>query len=231
MNGNGYITGLILSGQKFDDGSYATLRMRLDCYDDYILARKYTGGAGGAFYALDPLDVVGALAEMNIGTPILPKNALFWQRGGAERVAIYIEPQVWTVNASAKKRERLAVPLPGLVWIGQGVEYRLYAVKAGWPTADTALFNPPTPNVSAGVCRGNVDFPQAGAGTIWQAWKAFIESDFNDHLSNNKSLRFKQSVLPLWRELAKAEATEYPLDDLVSAGKTLAQVMKEATNG
>lgn len=230
MSTNGHLTGLIIPGGKFNDNDYASLQLRLDCYNDYILARKFDGGAGGALYALDPLDVASALAGMNIGTPILPKNALFWQRGGVERVAIYIEPQVWTVNVSAKERERLAVPLPGLVWIGQGVEYRLYAVKAGWPTADTVLFNPPTPNVSSGICRGNVDFPQASAGTIWSAWERFIESDFNDHLSNNKSLRFKQSILPLWRELAKAEATEYPLDDLVSAGTTLGRVAKETAN-
>lgn len=227
MNTNG-LAGLIIPGGKFEDDSYASLKLRLDCYDDYILARKFDDGAGGALYALDPLDVAGALAGMSIGTPLLPKGVLFWQRGAPERLAIYIEPQVWTVHVSTAKRERLAVPLPGLVWLGQGVEYRLYAVKNGWPDAGTELFNPPCPNVSSGVCRGNVEFPQAAAGTIWQAWAAFIESDFNNHLSGNKSLRFKQSVLAMWRELAGA--TEYPLDDLVSAGKTLGKLMKETGN-
>jgi hypothetical protein len=76
--------------------------------------------------------------------------------------------------------------------------------------------------VSSGICRGNVDFPQAAAGTIWPALRLFFESDFNNHLSNGKSKGYPRGILAAWEKLAGAEA--WPEDDLVSAGVTLGKV-------
>lgn len=203
-----------IPGLEPDD--LAALRLRLDCFDDFIVAVSYRDGEPGPLAALDPLDVAAALAGLNIGTPLLPRNCLFWQAGHQERLAIYIEPAVWVVRIP----ERLAVPLPGLVWLGRGVEYQLYAVKDKWPGPETVLFNPPTPNVSSGgICRGNVRFPVASAATIWAAWGLFIESEFNNHLSNQKSRKYPYGVLDAWRELDGAPS--YPLGDLVHAGRTL----------
>ena len=134
--------------------------------------------------------------------------------------------------------EVLAVPLPGLVFVGHGSQYGAWAVvppddaPAGWlPDAGTQLYNCPTPNVSGnGVCTGNVPFPEAGVATVWAAVNLFFESEFNDHLSNGKSQAHPRSVLALWRKLARAGAETYPLDDLVFARKILKQVM-EAGNG
>lgn len=253
-NGNGkpaepILANLIIPGAQFADSAYASLKLRLDCYNDFILAQKYKDGQGGGFYALDPTDVAAALAGVTLGTPLLPPGCLFWQRpgDGGERLAIYVGPRVWQVNVSADpstgsgrgKRQRLAVPMPGLVWIGQGTSYRLYAVKSGgqgsgvggqgsgvrgWPTAETELWRAPCPNVSDNICRGNVEFPAASAETIWQALELFFESDFNDHLSNGKSRDFPKSVLDAWRELAGAGAEAWPEDDLVSAETTLGKV-------
>lgn len=233
------LANLIIPGAEFDADSYARLRLRLDLYDDYILARKFqkTGQPDGGFYALDPLDTLTALAGLTLGSPLLPSGCLFWQRAeGGERLGIYAPPQVWPVNVSAgKDRERLAVPMPGLVWIGQGTTYSLYAVKAPstlptvagqgeWPGKDTELWKAPCPNVGdRGICSGNVAFPQAGAETIWPALRLFFESDFNDHLSNGKSKKHPKSVLAAWRKLAGRES--WPEDDLEPAGVTLGKVV------
>lgn len=238
-NGNGYkstsiLEGLVIPGLTFDDSAYARLRLRLDCYDDYILARKYDGKTGqpdGAHYALDPLDCAAALTGVTITTPMLPRNCLFWQRtGDSERLAIYCEPRVWSVNVAEAgenddpkrkrgKRRTLQVPMPGVVWVGKGVNYQLYAVKDEWPTDSTELFNAPCPNVSSGICRGSVDFPQASAETIWAALRLFFESDFNNHLSNGKSKAHQGNILRAWEALAGAET--WPIEDLVSVGVTL----------
>jgi len=229
------LAGLVIPGANFDDKDYASLKLRLDCYDDFILARKFEAGQGGPLYALDPLDVAAGLAGLNIGTPLLPRNCLFWQRSKeGERLAIYIEPQVWTVNVvasaesdgEARQRHTWRVPWPGLVWVGAGVKYGLYAVKGvEWPGPDTELFRAPCPNVSDHICQGNVKFPTAGAATIWPAWELFVESDFNNHLANNKSRECPTSVLMMWGRLHNAAADTYPPDDLVSANVRLKKVV------
>lgn len=239
-NGNGkhptpLLANLTVPGAAFADGDYAAIRLRLDCYDDFIVAQKYDKGVGKGFYALDPLDVAAALAGLTIGTPLLPPGCLFWQRAdGGERLGIYAPPNVWTVHVSAgEKRETLAVPMPGLVWIGRGTGYSLFAVKgAEWPGPDTQLWKAPCPNLGdQGICRGNVEFPAAGAGTIWPALRLFFESDFNDHLSNGKSKKYPKSVLGMWRALAEADGVHpelvegWPEEDLVSAETTLGKVV------
>jgi PRTRC genetic system protein B len=223
------LANLVVPGvSSWDDGDYAKIRLRLDCYDDFVLAQKYESDKPkGGLYALDPLDVTSAIGGLTIGSPLLPEDCLFWQRAdGAERLGIYVPPQVWPVNVSVGgSRERLTVPMPGLVWVGQGTAYRLYAVKGvTWPGKDTELWKAPCPNVSDNICRGNVEFPAAAAGTIRQALGLFFESDFNDHLSNGKSKRYPRSVLPLWRELSAAGAEAWPEGDLESAGTTLGKV-------
>jgi len=162
-------------------------------------------------------------------TGLLPTGCLFWQKTGSqERLAIQSPPQVWTV--SVVELGRLRVPMPGLVWLGQGREYQLYAVaEAGPLTAKTELYHAPCPNVSGSVCTGNVPFPVASRETIWAALHLFFESEFNTHLDNGKSIRLgKGSILPLWQELAAAGAETYPVEDLVKAKTTLGRLLEVA---
>lgn len=221
------LANLVIPGVTLDDDAYAKLLMRLDLYNDTILARQYDQGQPGPAYALDPLDVAACIGGLAISTPPLPRNCLFWQKSGdGERLAVYCEPRVWTVNVSeGKERQRLAVPMPGLVWVGCGLTYGLYAVKGSeWPSPETALWTAPVPNMSGSICRGNVEFPAAGAATIWAALGLFFESDFNSHLSNGKSLAHRENVLGQWTALAGAEV--WPEDDLVHTQMTLGKLME-----
>jgi PRTRC genetic system protein B len=234
------LANLVIPEMSLDDHQYASLKLRLDCYDDIIIAQKFDKGAGGGLYALDPAHVAAALAGMTLSSPLLPRNCLFWQKAaGGERIGIYCEPQIWTVNVVAPgpnddpKRKRgvgrqaWRVPLPGLVWIGQGVDYWLYALKGtDWPGPETALWAAPVPNMSEAICRGNVEFPAAAASTMWSALALFFESDFNDHLSNGKSLAHRDSVLEQWAVLYEAGAETWPEDDLVSTRLTLKGLME-----
>lgn len=222
------LANLVVPGVNFDNDAYAVLKMRLDLYDDIILARKYDHGTPGPAFALDPLQVAAAIDNLIISSPFLPQNCLFWQRAGdGERLAIYCEPQVWPVHVLAGERMRWLVPMPGLVWVGGGEKYELYAVKdSEWPGPETPLWVAPVPNMGGNICHGNVEFPAAGAGTIWQALRLFFESDFNDHLSNDKSLAYRGSILEQWAKLHEAAAEIYPEDDLVGARMTLGKLME-----
>ena len=70
-------------------------------------------------------------------------------------------------------------------------------------------------------------FPVAGGGTIWEAIDVFFQSGFNDHLDNNKSKSYPDSILKMWRKLNQEKAETYPLDDLVHANMTLANLMEK----
>jgi PRTRC genetic system protein B len=215
---------------KFDKDDYDSVKMRLDLYSSMIVATKYDQGRPMETYALDPADVAAALTNIPLVSGLLPRGCLFWGKAnGGEWLAIFVEPKVWPVSVERQK-ETWYVPMPGLVFIGQGGEYTLYAVKEQyWPVADTPLYYAPCPNVygNTGVCQGNAPFPPASAGTIWRAVEVFFSSGFNMHLVQGKSLAHKDNILEVWRELHEAGAGEYPLDDLVATNLTLARVVRQ----
>lgn len=208
----------VLPAINWGEEDYARLQMRLDLYQDMIVARKFHQGKGGPLYVLDPLDLATVLADLTISTGLLPEGCLFWSRkDGAERIGVYVPPKVWPVSIQGQERT-WRVPLPGLVFVGFGKKYGMYAVKerpAGWKVK---LYNAPCPNVSGNVCTGSAPFPEASAATIWQAVEAFFTSGFNNHLVNNKSRQHPNDVLAVWRELHEARARRYPLGDLVESG-------------
>lgn len=223
---NGQYAPIFPAAGDFGREDYAALRLRLDLYDDFITATRYERDGGvESSYLVDPLDVGQALSGLGISTGLLPPGCLFWQRiDGNERLAIWQPARVWSVSVVGLGR--LRVPMPGLVWLGHGLRYQLYALAGNdAPDADTPLYQPPTPNVSSGVCTGNVPFPVAGAGTIAAALRLFFESEFNNHLDNGKSQKYS-SIVRMWRVLNRAGATAYPLADLVPAHLTLARLME-----
>lgn len=214
---------------KFDKDDYDAVKMRLDLYDSMIVATKYNDrGRPVETYALDPADVGAALARVPLVSGLLPRGCLLWGKaGGGERLAIFIEPKIWPVSVEREK-QTWYVPMPGLVFIGQGMSYTLYAVKEQyWPVADTPLYYPPCPNVwgNTGICQGNAPFPVASAATIWQAAEVFFSSGFNTHLAQGKSKGHKDNILDMWRKLHETGADEYPLDDLIETGRKLAGVV------
>jgi PRTRC genetic system protein B len=226
-NGRAPVPGFVFPEiEPEDEGEYASLQMRLDLYEDVILATRYEAGTPGATYAVDPDDLALALADLSLSSKFLPPNCLFWGKsGGAERLAVYLPPQVWPVSVQGEK-ETWRVPLPGLVFEGKGTNYRIYAVKRRPDTPAEPLYLAPVPNMSGSICTGNAPFPVAGAGTIMPAVAAFFESGFNTHLSNGKSRKHPTGVLAMWRELREAGAEAYPPDDLVEARMTVANMME-----
>lgn len=225
---NGHVP--IVPGVAWNETDYTSLRMTLRLYDDMIVAMKHEAGGPETTFVVDPLELAQRLGGLDVQSGILPRNCLFWQRrSGQERLAVYVPSQVWRMEIAANGK--LEVPLPGLVFIGQGKKYGAWAVvepegaPVGWlPHAGTALYRCPTPNISGdGVCAGSVQFPVAGAGTIWSAVSLFFESRFNNHLSNGKSLSHPECVLELWHEIADSEV--YPVKDLVKVKSNLGGLM------
>lgn len=231
MKTNGVYTP-IFADVPHEDEEYASIQMRLDLYEDLIVATRYKAALPDATFVVDPMDLASALGNLQVGTGLLPKGCVFWsKRGRKERLAIYIEPRVWPVSVSREKRT-WHVPLPGLIFLGHGREYQIYAVKEA-PADDVrlALYTAPVPNMQTSggraICQGTAPFPVASSKTIWQAATVFFESGFNADLGQNKSRKYDKNILRMWRVLNRARATEYPLDDLVRSGLTLNHLLEE----
>jgi len=219
---------LIFPTLDLDPENYARLRMRLDLYDDLILATKFGEAAQAeAVFAVDPTDLAQALNGLTAHSGLLPPGCLCWGRkDGLERLAIYVEPQVWPVAVHGHKKT-WHIPLPGVVFVGQGTDYKIFAVQDQPPGAETILYRFPSPNVDVGglICGGNAPFPAASSATIWEALHMFFESGFNRHLANKKSAAHPENVLEMWQTLQDKGATVYPLGDLIEAGHTLQGVI------
>lgn len=135
-------------------------------------------------------DIASAFNSATADSGLLPEHSLFWQRRqGANRIGIWLPPQVWKLTFEAGRHARaIPVPLPGLVFVGHGHEYAVFAVKARPARSEDLLYRAPLPNVdpSGRICQGSAEFPVCSADKIQQAVRAFFESTFNSHLSEHK---------------------------------------------
>lgn len=211
---------------RWGEDDYARLQIRLDFYEDFIILKKFSGGEIVQQQIVNPTEVAAALAGLDLSSGLLPRNVLFWsKRDGEDRLGIYVPPQVWLVTVR-NEGEAWRVPLPGLILVGHGYDYSLWAVTGRPTETNIPLYLAPCPNVHPeGVCRGNAPFPKAGPTTIWQAWDIFVSSKFNRDLSNQKSKAYPDCILDQWRALHQAGTETYPPDDLVATRLTLGRLI------
>lgn len=209
-----------------DDAGQA-LRLRLDIYDESIIRTTFVDGQPAGYDELSPLDVARALADVAPAGGWLRENTVYIRPGHETRAAIYLSTAVRSLNIDGESHA-LRVPLPPLLFYGRGKKYHIYALaEAGWPTAKTALYHAPFPNVypDGGICPGTVEFPACDPDAIHQAARLFFESAFNSDLDNGKSQAHPQNVIALWRKLAAADDKQYPINDLLPHNLTLEEVL------
>lgn len=204
-------------------GHFQTLRARLDLFSECIVMTRYEEGRERVCFEVGPDGLAAAFAGLPIGTGLLPRGCLFFERRGNEdRLGIFVPAEQWTL--ATEEQGVFDVPMPSLVWVGCGRQYYVFAVKQ-WPGANEGLFRAPFPNVhqNGRVCEGSVAFPVASARTIREALGLFFESLFNEHLAGGRSRKHQDNVLVLWEELSGR--ADFPMGDLVKSGKTLADLM------
>lgn len=132
---------------------------------------------------------------------------------------------------------QIEIPLPGMVFVGSGHTYWLWAVKTKVFDPNAQLFHAPLPNVytpSGRVCWGNNQPSAVSARSINQAWNLFISSPFNSHLCNGKSKHHTNNVrIQLLALHQKPKNCTYPLTDLVPVDTkvTVTTLVSEIANG
>ena len=213
---------LVFPDLQWQEDDYARLEGQLSLYSDFIVLTKFSKGQATERFVVDPDDVAAALGSLTLNSGLLPEGCLFWhKKEGTEGVGLYLPPQARLVTVR-DEATAWRVPLPGLVFAGRGYSYQVWAAVERPTDSRYPLYMAPLPNVSPqGVCLGNAPFPPAGPATIRQAVDAFFSSKFNRDLSNQKSRKYPDNVLELWRELHQAGAEQFPVEDLLGTNLTL----------
>lgn len=108
------------------------------------------------------------------------------------------------------------VPLPSMVMLAVGKRHYLAAIKEKHFSRDAVVHHTPLPNVytngEGAICWGSNAPPEASVETARKAWRLFIESYFNTHLSTGK-LKNHESVLEFLKGLNGKH--QFPKSELV----------------
>ena len=189
------------------------------------ITRHDRTGAPTLTYPATITDVCNAFNRFGASTGLLPADTLFWtERAGVLRIGVWLPPARRTIHLHVKADpEKLRVPLPGLMFVGQGTNYSVYALTERPITGNEMLYHAPLPNVHENglICAGSVQFPLASGATLAQAVQLFFESLFNHDLSGGKVR--KGELLPTLRKLKRASV--FPSDQLVATGVTVNELI------
>lgn len=202
-------------------------------YDDVTLLARRTALGAWRQYPVSPDALAETLSRRPQASGLLPRDTLGTGRvAGVPFLVTYVPPGVRTLRTPQRDYR---IPLPPLVWAGCGEDYRLFALAAeDYPAShDLSLQKAPFPNCYADgrICWGDVEQRRpARADTLAATLTLFLEGSlFNSHLAQEKSVRYRASVLARWQALARRrEPGGYPLGDLLPAGVTLGWLLRGA---
>jgi PRTRC genetic system protein B len=130
-------------------------------------------------------------------------------------VVKFIPPKIHTLIST--EFGDLTVPLPAMVFIGANNQYQIWALKTKTFDPDAPLFYAPLSNVyieSGKICWGSNTPPECSPQSMNAAWKMFITSPFNNHLSNSKSQLNKDNICQYLAYLHSKKSKKYPISDL-----------------
>jgi len=161
-------------------------------------------------------DLVAAFSRVPVSSGLLPANCLFWGReNGQTRLAVYVPGRRWLLQTTERT---FHIPLPPLVFLGAGVQYRVYAVKHQPRATPLNLYHCPTPNVHPDgvICQGGAPFPACANDTIARALHLFLEGSlFNGDMAAGKCRSYSDDVRRLWGQLEGAK--RFPVGELAPA--------------
>lgn len=161
-----------------------------------------------------------AFSKQSIDTGWLPPGVNRWGNGNKGQWAVeWVAPNVYTLTLQLAGEERIiTVPMPSLIWFGQGSHFYIWAAKQKEFSPDAELFAAPLPNVTASsgiICFGGKNRNRVEKGGFEKAWELFWAMAFNRDHSGGKSQLHKNDVTKQLLALAKLKAKSYPLGDLV----------------
>jgi PRTRC genetic system protein B len=166
-----------------------------------------------------------ALSQFGAATGLLPEGCLFWHhQRNQDRLGVWLPPSRRRLDFGGGRRRAITVPLPGLVFVGQGRTYWIWAAEKRPARPGERLYHAPLPNVfdDGRICPGTVDFPRCSAATILAAAALFFESGFSQHLANGRVAGAGDATRFL-RSLNRKRL--FPMNRLALYSKTVGQMM------
>ncbi len=207
--------------------------------DQYVFRWRENGAELIKF--ISPAAVRAAFSQEPIDTGWLPLGTRRWGTGpGGDWAVLFVPPARQRLRFEndglfARKTAlvELEVPMPGLVLMGAGQTYYVWAIKEKELHPDRMAYHAPLPNLdhAGAVCFGNNPLPRVTAGTIARAWQLFLDSPFTNHSANGKSRRYPDDVRVQLARLAAPRRRRYPASDLVSRQQTVNQSVKGVLRG
>lgn len=172
-----------------------------------------------------------AFSNQPIDSGWIPPGVLRWGHGNKGQWMVeWIAPATYTITLEmAGERKTISVPMPSLIWFGQGKHFYIWAAKQKTFRPDAPLFHAPLPNVgdSGVICFGNQNPHRVEKGGFDAAWNLFWEMAFNKDHANGKSRAHEKDVTRQLLAVAKAKAKTYPLNDLLPMNWTLGQIVNK----
>lgn len=178
-------------------------------------------------------DVIrAAFTQIPIDSGFLPSGTVRWgSYSQGNWVVKFIPPQQTSIFlADTSKPNALRIPLPGLVFLGIGYRYFLWAVKTREFEPQAGVFHAPFPNINAdgSICFGSNRVPKCSSTTLESAWQLFLSSPFNGDSATGKSKLNPNDVQKQLRAITSKR--RYPLRDLVPictySRLTIAQIIE-----
>lgn len=166
---------------------------------------------------VSPSAIRTAFSHIPIDSGFLPPDVVRWGSNSQGNWLVkFISPDRKSIILVDNSQPiSVTIPLPGLVFLGLGYHYYLWAVKTPKFDPQASVFNAPFPNLNASgdICFGQNRVPQCSASNIEAAWNLFLTSPFNGDAAAGKSKAHPDDV----RQQLKAVAGKkrYPLRDLV----------------
>jgi PRTRC genetic system protein B len=165
--------------------------------------------------------------HFNADTGLLPPDILFWQtRRHKERLGIYVPPARRMIRVMQGRRERkLTIPVPGLVFVGEGTGYSVHAALARPTHARDQLYHAPFWNVydTGEICMGDTRPPVCSVTTIGQFLQLWWESDFTMHLGGDV-VNDKRPLIKFYESITNAR--KFPSKQLIPS-VSMAHVLGE----
>lgn len=196
---------------------------QLTIYPSLVLLSRRDAHGRARSHPISPDALGQVLGKVPTSSGLLPPNTLATGTiNGTPYYVLWLPPVKRTLHTPDRD---YTIPCPPLVWAGHGSDYRVWALgQSSYPQREQPLYDPPFPNSyrHGSICWGDVEArPQASPKTLLKVFGLFIESYFNLHVANNKSVAYPVSVLARWQQLVESKAKAYPLDDLMPAERSL----------
>ncbi|MAT45348.1 MAG: hypothetical protein CL609_23715 [Anaerolineaceae bacterium] len=191
----------------------------------FLFRYKERGGAEISKY-LTMDDVAAAFVQVEQDSGWMPAGVLRVGTSQQGRWYVYSAP-AQKVTITVPPAERLTIPIPRTVMLGIGTKFYIWALKETHFNPNAKAYHAPFSNVHADglICWGRAKTAEVDAKHARRIWDDFFYANFNNDLSNKKSVKHPANVLEMLRSLHDENKRKYPVADLVETRETIGQAI------